>query len=56
MVLGRLTENNQKNGNQNRNFEIKIPKQTMDFVAMVGSALDFDTYKPLVLKDDSLLM
>jgi hypothetical protein len=35
MVLGRLTENTQKNGNQHRNFEIEIPKQTMDSVATV---------------------
>jgi hypothetical protein len=33
--LGRLTENTQKNGNQHRNFEIEIPKQTMDSVATV---------------------
>ena len=35
MVLDKLTENAQKNENQNRNFEIEIPKQTMDSVAMV---------------------
>ena len=35
MVLDKLTENAQKNENRNRNFEIKIPKQTMDSVATV---------------------
>ena len=35
MVLGRLTENTQKNENRNRNFENEIPKQTMDSVATV---------------------
>ena len=35
MVLDKLTENAQKNENRNRNFEIEIPKQTMDSVATV---------------------
>ena len=36
MVLDKLTENAQKNENRNRNFEIEIPKQTMDSVATVA--------------------
>jgi hypothetical protein len=47
MVLGRLTENTQKNGNQHRNFEIEIPKQTMDSVATVHVVQDIISTVPL---------
>ena len=47
MVLGRLTENIQKNENRNRNFEIEIPKQTMDSVATVHVWVKLETKSPV---------